>query len=95
MAKQREIDFPFEEISLKDGVFLRTFKEDIHSDEMVWHRDREDRKVAILESNGWQIQMDNGLPTEMKPEGFFFIPKNTWHRVIKGKGDLKIIIEKL
>ena len=95
MAKQREIEFPFQEIDLKGGMFLRTFKEGVDSEEMIWHRDKEDRKVAILESNGWMIQMDDGVPVEMKPEGFFFIPKNTWHRVIKGKGDLKIIIEKL
>lgn len=95
MAKQGKIEFPFNEVDLKGGLFLRVFKEGVDSEEMIWHRDREDRRVAILESNGWLLQMDNGVPVEMKPQDSFTIPKNTWHRVIKGKGDLKIIVEKL
>ena len=51
MAKQGKIEFPFNEVDLKGGLFLRVFKEGVDSEEMIWHRDREDRRVAILESN--------------------------------------------
>jgi hypothetical protein len=37
--------------------------------------------------------MDNQLP--IKIEGKIFIPKNTFHRIIKGDGDLKVKVQKL
>jgi hypothetical protein len=37
--------------------------------------------------------MDNQLPQRMT--GKIFIPKEVWHRVIKGKNELKVKITKL
>jgi hypothetical protein len=58
-----------------------------------WHRDREDRIVEIIGETDWQLQMDNELPKTMS--GKVFIPKEVWHRIIKGNGDLKVRITKL
>lgn len=86
------MDFPFEE-HMENGYYIRTFHENVDDEELVWHRDREDRIVKSLGDTDWMIQMDNELPrplTEM-----VYIPKNTYHRVIKGTGDLKVRINKL
>ena len=61
----------------------------------MWHRDREDRLVEILECNNWKYQSDNTLPLEMKKGDKIFIPKGEYHRVIKGDGDLVIKVTML
>lgn len=74
----------------KDNLIVRTFSQDIDEEELVWHRDREDREVTILEETDWQFQFDNELPQVLK--NTIFIPKNTYHRLIKGTGELNVHI---
>ena len=76
-----------------NGNIYRTFPNDTKSTELVWHRDKEDRIVEAVENTNWLFQMDNQLPTKI--EGEIFIPKNTFHRIIKGDGDLKVKVQKL
>ncbi len=85
--------FPFKETHIQDNLYFREFEESVDVDDLEWHRDREDRIVEIIGDTDWQLQMDNQLPIRMK--GTFFIPKETWHRVIKGSGELKVKIVKL
>ena len=89
------MDFPFSEKKVGGKLFLREFKEDVASEELVWHQDREDRRVKVIESNGWMLQMDNELPEEIKIGKKYFIPKNTYHRLHLGEGELKVKILEL
>lgn len=82
---------PYLEI-VKDNVITRVIPENVTSAELVWHRDRNDRVVEILQSEGWKFQMDNELPQTLKRGDILEIEKNTYHRVIKGTGDLVIKI---
>ena len=59
------MDFPFEQIE-KEGKIVRTFNPDVEDDELKWHLDLKDRKVTILESNGWSFQMENELPNKLE-----------------------------
>ena len=86
------MDFPFEQIE-KEGKIVRTFNPDVEDDELKWHQDLKDRKVTILESNGWSFQMENELPNKLENTKQLFIPKLAWHRVIKGEGELVVEIE--
>tara|TARA_Y100000385_G_C13017697_1_gene604646 strand:- start:200 stop:496 length:297 start_codon:yes stop_codon:yes gene_type:complete len=73
---------------------IRIFSEDVNEDELVWHRDKEDRKVHVLEGIGWMLQLDNEEPVELeKGKGYYFIPKMVYHRIIKGEGSLTLEIE--
>jgi hypothetical protein len=74
--------------------YVRVFFGDLKESELVWHRDKEDRLVKSLKNNGWMLQLDNGLPQPIT-EDYIFIPKESYHRLIKGDGDLKIKIIKL
>ena len=38
------MEFPFKENQIEKNVFLREFKENIDSEELIWHRDKENRK---------------------------------------------------
>ena len=64
-------------------------------EEYVWHRDQEDRLIEVLSSDGWQFQQEDELPVILKEGMKINIPKLSWHRVIKGNGDLVLRIVKL
>ena len=85
--------FPFTETK-KGKVLIREFSQDVDKMELIWHRDREDRTITILESKGWKLQMDNTLPVVLEEGKSYSIPKNTYHRVIKGEGKLILELEK-
>ena len=78
----------------KDGYILREFSKDTPSFEFVWHRDKEDRIVQATHDTDWLFQLDNDIPRELQ-KNKLFIPKETYHRLIKGTGDLIVKIWKL
>lgn len=88
------MDFPFSEKEIGTRLFLREFKENIDSEELIWHQDREDRTIKVIEANGWKLQMDNQLPVLLENGATYSIPAYVYHRVIKGSGRLLIEVEK-
>ena len=90
---------PFIEELLEDNneytLVKRSFSRQLASQELVWHRDKEDRSILVKEGRGWYIQLDNELPQIMQKESIFKIPKETWHRIINKNGtNLTIVIKK-
>ena len=83
---------PYKDKKSKD-FFIREFSSDTPTFELVWHRDKNDRVVEVIQSNGWKFQMDNELPKTLESGNVVEIPKETFHRVIKGEGDLIIKIK--
>ena len=79
----------------QDDGDLRTFYSTVDSDELVWHRDRQDRRVTVIEGEGWQFQFNGSLPIELTEGRLFEIPRDMYHRVIKGKTKLVLRIEKI
>ena len=86
------MDFPFEQI-VKGNILVRTFDLSVDSDELKWHQDLKDRKVTVIEGNGWLFQMENELPIKLEDTKQIFIPKLAWHRVLKGNDRLIVEIE--
>ncbi len=77
----------------KNGnIVRRTFAKDVSEKELTWHRDHEDRIVKVISETDWMIQFDNELPKRLGINEEIKIPKNTYHRVIKGSGDLVVEI---
>ena len=87
------MDNPYEDFN-KEGYLIREFSHNTDSFEYVWHRDKEDRIVETTHKTDWQFQFDNEIPQRLS-ENKLFIPKETYHRLIKGTGDLKVKIYKL
>ena len=84
---------PYQEI--KQGeIIIRTFKKNVQDDELVWHRDREDREVRIIKGKGWQFQREDYLPILLQAGDVIQIKKEEWHRIIKGRTDLIVEIRK-
>lgn len=72
---------------------IRIFNEDVHEDELIWHCDEEDRIIESIDLTDWKIQLDNQLPESLSNK--VFIKKETFHRLIKGSGSLKLKINKI
>ena len=85
--------FPFKQQRL-GNVLLREFSAAVNPSELVWHRDRENRKVTVLEGKEWLLQLDNQVPVVMQEGTTYEIPKNIYHRIIKGSGKLVVEINK-
>ena len=88
------MDFPFEEEQINENTFIRTFPADVDEMELIWHEDRENRVIKVLEGNGWKFQFDEELPIEMTDGLSISIFEGRIHRVIKGEGPLKIKLQK-
>ena len=68
----------------------RFFFVDADNEEFVWHKDKENRDIEVIEGNGWRLQFDNVLPILLYPGLKLTIDKMTYHRLIKGIDDLII-----
>ena len=83
-----------EEEFVKHGTsqkyIVRTFSEDIKEEDLIWHQDRQNRTIHILRGSGWKLQLDDNLPLDLEVGKEYYIPKYTYHRVIKGEGDLVV-----
>jgi len=76
----------------KNDYIVRKFLKTIDEMELEWHVDEHDRVIVPLENSGWKLQFENKLPIDLEKGKQYIIPKESWHRVIKGKDNLTIII---
>jgi hypothetical protein len=81
------------EHKLNSGKILRTFSKDVLAEELVWHRDKNNRIIEVVEGEGWEIQFDDKLPEPLEKGKEYVIPAYTFHRIKRGKTDLVIKIE--
>lgn len=86
---------PYSNHWIDDTSFYRIFDDKLNDDEFVWHRDDTDRRINVVESNGWAIQFDNELPMELHDGDTIDIDRMRYHRIIKGKNRLVVRIEEL
>jgi hypothetical protein len=87
-------DLPFKEKKIAENVFLRYFDHNVLSEELVWHRDREDRIIEVIQSNDWHFQRDEEVPFKLVEGMKFSIKKLHYHRLLRGKNDLIIKVTK-
>lgn len=87
-----EIVEPYIDHEVTEDYIIREFTENVDPRELMWHRDREDRLVVAIHETDWKFQHDNGLPININEA--VRIPKNEWHRLIKGTGSLTLKIYK-
>ena len=76
-----------------DNGDIRTF-DNPNEDDLVWHRDKENRIIEVLEGENWEIQYEDELPILMFVGDEFYIPKMVFHRLHKGNDKLVIKINK-
>jgi hypothetical protein len=59
-----------------DNGDIRTFNNP-NEDDLVWHRDKENRMIEVLEGENWEIQYEDELPILMFVGDEFYIPKSS------------------
>lgn len=91
-SKLMNSKLPFEEEFSDKETSIRVFSKDLDSHDLLWHRDDEERKIIVIKSSGWQIQLDNSIPTMLNDGDEVIIKRGEWHRVIMGYDDLIIKI---
>jgi hypothetical protein len=74
---------------------IRIFSVATDDEEFVWHRDKENRMIEVLEGDGWQFQVENCLPFLLYVNMRFIINKYEYHRIIKGASNLTLKITKM
>ena len=84
---------PYTNVYNSDGSFTRVFNENVDENELVWHRDKRDRKIEVISGTEWKIQFDNELPVDINT--VTKIPCMVYHRLIKGEGNLVLEIHEL
>jgi hypothetical protein len=88
------VNFPFTQKN-EDGYIIRTFSQDVDSEELTWHYDLHERFVTCEYDTDWLIQFDNQIPKQIKKGETIHVPPFEYHRVIKGTGDLTVKIKEI
>ena len=89
------MDKPYSQTNISENTFERIFDLSVDNEELVWHRDENDRIVKVISGVNWKFQFDNELPMTMVVGKSFKIPKMTYHRIIKGEGRLILEIKEI
>ena len=76
-----------------DDSIHRIFSDDVEPSELKWHWDEADRIVTVLNESDWQYQTDNQFPIKLSQGKIISIKAGEWHRVIKGKTNLEVMIK--
>ena len=83
---------PYTEEQINKNTYLRTFSAETPETDLIWHLDRENRVIEAIHNTDWKFQFDDELPLSLN--NLISIPKNTFHRIIKGTDDCTIRITK-
>jgi len=84
---------PYLDEKLNNKAFIRTFPKYVQAEELVWHRDKKNRIITVIQGEGWEIQFDNELPRTLVIGEELVIPAYTFHRIKRGTDDLRLKIE--
>ena len=75
-----------------NGSIIRTFDSKSDDEELVWHRDKKNREVTVLDGVGWKIQFENKLPINLEKGKLYHIKAMEYHRLLKGVEGLTLRI---
>ena len=67
---------PYKEEIIND-LKIRTFDICVQEEELIWHRDKLNRYVRVLEGKNWHIQLDDQLPIRLEQNVDYFIPSRS------------------
>lgn len=83
---------PYQDEWINHNKRIRSFNVTSIQEDFIWHQDRCDREITILNGDNWKLQYDNELPIILEINKTYYIPRNTYHRIIKGSNNLIIVI---
>ena len=82
----------YKDTAVDENTFERVFSCDVDTSELIFHKDKRDREILDCDNEGgWMLQMDNEIPKVIHKG--LFIPKEVYHRLVKGTGDFHVLIK--
>jgi len=84
---------PFKEHKIGKNSTIRHYDNKIKKEDLPWVRNPEDMTIEPLSNNDWLFQIDNELPIPIDKN--IFIPKEIYHRIIKGVTELNLKVTKI
>jgi hypothetical protein len=79
---------PYIDRQIDTCQFIRKFDKDIDDVKLIWHKDKRTRIITVIEGKEWKLQLDEFLPITLEKNKQYKIPKETYHRILKGKENL-------
>jgi hypothetical protein len=73
-------------------IFVRVFDDSTDPESLEWHTDQFARMIQVITGNNWQLQFDNELPQDLKQGSIHWIEPSIHHRILKGNGELVLLI---
>jgi hypothetical protein len=70
------------------NIITRRFRADVPIGDLIWHRDEHNRKIKVVRGKGWQFQFDNELPQDLQEGEIVLVPREIYHRLLRGYTDL-------
>ena len=67
---------------LNETTLIRLFQSITQEVDLKWHRDRQNRVVGVIHSNGWMFQCNDSVPALLSSSDILEIAANNWHSVI-------------
>lgn len=86
---------PYKHTQISKNIFTRTFSADADNSDLCWHRDKQNRIIEVIEGEGWNLQLDNCIPMRLIVGREYRIPKEEYHRLIKGNTKLVLKITEI
>lgn len=84
---------PYSDDAQSKNEFTRVFDSNVNEEELIWHRDKKDREIVILEGKDWKLQYDDKLPIKLEENKVYKIKAGDYHRILKGNGNLVLKIK--
>lgn len=68
---------------------MRAFVEDVCEEELKWIRDRlHSIHLKVVGGRDWKLQLEHDSPMTLEIGKEYFIPRDMFYRIIKGKNNL-------
>ncbi len=85
-------NIPYKNVSYENNIIIRCIQESSDDFELKWHRDLYNRKIKVISGENWMLQLENETPFVLEKGIEYYIRKDQWHRVLKGRNDLYVEI---
>ena len=77
---------------IRDG-FVQVYSEDQNDSELGWYKNTLRSVFKVKSGKKWRLHIMDRPIQEMKVGEYYHIPRNTYYRLIKGKGNLTLKVK--
>jgi len=84
---------PYNDTKLTHKLFFREFSKKVDQGDLVWHKDKNNRNIRVVDGSGWYIQFENHIPRKLRVGESINIKAKTYHRILKENDCTNLVLE--